>query len=399
MIRPYAFVCAGLTLAAQGPVAAAQVADVESAPIIDLRLRTELVDQSGLEETTALTLRGRFGYEIKTSGGWSALAEAEAIGHLNQDFSDTVRSVPGKAVVPDPEAFEVNRLQVGWKGETANATLGRQRIVFDDARFVGNVGFRQNEQTFDALRIGYQGLESASVDYVYIDKVRRIFGDDSPVGEYESDSHVVRIGTQTGLGDFVATALLLDFGNAPAASSQTYSMRWSDKWETLAGSLALTALAARQSDYNGNGPAEDLGFQSYGAALDRGNYSVFANLDILEGSAGQGFGTPLATLHAFQGWADVFLNTPATGVRDLSLGLRGKGPEFIENAKPASWALVYHDFESDNGALSYGGEFDAVFTLPINHWLTLEAKGAVYDGDSGGFADRTKLWLALDASL
>ncbi|MDP1556694.1 MAG: hypothetical protein Q8L84_14650 [Hyphomonas sp.] len=399
MIRPYVYMCAGLTLAALGPTAAAQAADVDGEPIIELRLRTEFVDQAGLDETTALTLRGRFGYEIKMSRGWSALAEAEAIGHLNQEFSDTVRSVPGKAVVPDPETFELNRLQVGWKGDAANATLGRQRIIFDDARFVGNVGFRQNEQTFDALRIGYEGFQSATVDYVYIDKVHRIFGDDSPVGEFQSDSHVVRLGAQTGLGDFAATALLLDFDNATAASSQTYSMRWSDKWETAAGSFGLTALAARQSEYNGNGPAEDLGFQSYGATLARGNYSAFVNLDVLEGSAGQGFATPLATLHAFQGWADVFLNTPATGVRDLSLGLRGKGFEIIENTKPASWALIYHDFDSDNGAVSYGGELDAVFTLPINDWLTLEAKGAVFDGVAGGPAGRTKFWLALDANL
>ena len=399
MIRSYAYIFAGLTLAAMGPAAAAQNADIDGEPIIDLRLRSEFVDQAGLDETTALTLRGRVGYEIKTSRGWSALVEAEAIGHLNQDFPDTVRSVPGKAVVPDPEAFELNRLQVGWKGDAGNATLGRQRIIFDDARFVGNVGFRQNEQTFDALRIGYAGFEAATLDYVYIDKVHRIFGDDSPAGEFESDSHVVRLGAKTGLGEFAATALLLDFDNAPAASSQTYSMRWSDTWETVAGSFGMTALAARQSDYNGNGPAEDLGFQSYGASLARGNYSGFANLDVLEGSAGQGFATPLATLHAFQGWADVFLNTPATGVRDLSFSLRGKGPQIIENAKPAGWALIYHDFDSDNGAVSYGREFDAVFTLPINAWLTLEAKGAVFDGAAGGPADRTKFWLALDASL
>ena len=31
--------------------------------------------------------------------------------------------------------------------------VGRQRIILDNARFVGNVGFRQLEQTFDAARI------------------------------------------------------------------------------------------------------------------------------------------------------------------------------------------------------------------------------------------------------
>ena len=399
MIRPSASLLVGLALAVLSPSAAAEGPAIEGKPIIDLRLRSEFIDQTGLDETTAVTLRGRVGYEIKTTGGWSALAEAEAVGHLSDDFSDTVRTEPGKAVVPDPETLELNRLQVGWKGDAVSATLGRQRIIFDDARFVGNVGFRQNEQTFDALRIGYEGFQSAIIDYVYIDTVHRIFGDDSPVGEFESDSHVVRLSGKTGFGDFTATALLLDFRNAPTSSSQTYAVGWSDTWETLAGSASLTALAAHQSDYAGKGPAEDLGYQSYGAALSRGNYSAFANLEVLEGSGGQGFATPLATLHAFQGWADVFLNTPGAGVRDLSLGLRGKGLQLIEVVRPASWALIYHDFDSDNGAVSYGHEIDAVFTLPLNDKLKLEAKVAVFDGAAGGPADRTKFWLALDASL
>jgi hypothetical protein len=101
-------------------------------------------------------------------------------------------------------------------------------------------------------------------------------------------------------------------------------------------------------------------------------------------------------LHAFQGWADVFLNTPAAGVRDFSLGLKGGGVDLIDGAKPAHWAVFYHDFDSDNGSLSYGSELDAIFRIPVNDWLTLEAKGAVFNGADNGPADRTKFWLALE---
>ena len=98
-------------------------------PILDLRLRAEQVDQDGLDSTLALTLAGRFGLDAKFGNGWSALVEGEAVGHITNDFSDTVDTVPGKAVIADPEAFELNRLQVSWKGEAANATLGRQRKI------------------------------------------------------------------------------------------------------------------------------------------------------------------------------------------------------------------------------------------------------------------------------
>src|SRR5690606_7552478 len=116
--------------------------------ILDVRLRAEQVMQDGLDDTAALTVRGRVGYEYKADGHWSFLGEVEGVAHLNDDFSDTVDTVPGKAVIADPEALEINRLQAAWKNEASAVTVGRQRMILDDARFVGNVGFRQNEQTF-----------------------------------------------------------------------------------------------------------------------------------------------------------------------------------------------------------------------------------------------------------
>ena len=182
-------------------------AAIDGDPILDLRLRAEQVDQNGLDETTALTLRARFGYQANFGQGWSALAEGEGVIALSDNYSDTIDNIPGKAIIADPETLELNRLQLGWKGDAGSATLGRQRIIFDDARFVGNVGFRQNEQTFDALRLGTKLHDAVTLEYVYIDGVRRIFGDDSPMGEFESDSHIVRAGTETPFGKLSAMAL------------------------------------------------------------------------------------------------------------------------------------------------------------------------------------------------
>lgn len=397
MKRAVLFCLSGVAAFAFVLPAAAQDSAPTIKPILDLRLRAEQVNQDGLDDTTAITLAGRFGAEAQFGNGWSALIEGEAVGHLTDDFSDTVDAMPGKAVIPDPEAVELNRFQVLWKGEAASATLGRQRIIFDDARFVGNVGFRQNEQTFDALRLGFSGLENITAEYVYIDKVHRIFGDESPMGEFESDSHVVRIAAETPAGAFVATGLFLNFDESAAASGQTLALGWADAWKLEAGTLGLNARFALQSEYDGRGPAQDLGYQSYGASFARGDLTFVGGMEILEGADGRGFATPLATLHAFQGWADVFLTTPAAGVRDRSVGIKGGGLDLIEGAKPANWAVIYHDFDSDNGRLSYGSELDAVFRIPISDRLTIEAKGAVFSGVESGPADRAKFWLALEA--
>jgi len=366
--------------------------------ILNTRLRAEFVDQDGRKDAEALTLRARAGYNLKIAEGWHVLAEGEAVVHLTDSFADTVETRPGYAVVADPEALELNRLQIGYKDKKTAATVGRQRIILGSARFVGNVGFRQNEQTFDAVRASHKFTDNLSAEYVYIDKVHRIFGDDSPVGNWSSDSHVMNVGAKTGFGDINAYGLLLDFSNAAGASGQTWGANWSKRFETDFGKVKLRAEGAIQSDYNGNGPISNVGYQALGVDVSPGKITANIGIEILEGSGGRGFITPLATLHKFQGWADVFLATPATGIRDIQFGLKGKADNFIADAKPISWALQYHDFASDNGKTGLGDEIDAVVTIPVSSKVSFQTKAAFFNGSSSGPADRTKIWVALSAN-
>ncbi len=57
--------------------------------------------------------------------------------------------------------------------------------IWDNARFIGNVGFRQNEQTFDALRVGTTYLPDTDIGYTYLEEVHRIFGRDHAAGRLE----------------------------------------------------------------------------------------------------------------------------------------------------------------------------------------------------------------------
>ena len=287
--------------------------------VFDTRLRYESVDQDGLDDADALTWRARAGYQTPAWRGFRALAELEGVVHLIDDFNDTVHGRVNERVIADPEAFELNRLQVSWSGDGRHsAVLGRQRIVFGNARFIGNVGFRQNEQTFDALRASAQPFDGAVVSYLYIDRVHRVFGDDSPQGEWDSDSHVLQAEFDLPIGRLTGYGLLLDFQNAPNQSSQTFGLRWSREWEAGAFRPRMTLEAAQQSDYRNNGASFDVGYQHAEVALRHGRFGAALGAERLEGDGVRGFSTPLATLHAFQGWADVFLSTPADGVRDLN---------------------------------------------------------------------------------
>lgn len=365
--------------------------------IFDGRLRYEHVEQDGLSDANAGTLRIRLGYELEATPQLKFLGEIEGVAQLNDDFSDTVRIVPGKATVADPEALEVNRLQAQWTGPHGlSATLGRQRIILNNARFVGNVGFRQNEQTFDALRLGWRANEHVTFTYAYLDRIRRVFGDDSPVGEWRSDSHVAQVDLRTPAGQFSGYGLLLDFDNAPGESSRTYGVRWTKSF-ALGGDyqLGLTAEAANQTDYGDNPLSFDLNYAAGQAQLRRGPLELTVGAERLEGDGARGFSTPLATLHAFQGWADVFLATPAAGVRDLNVGAAWTMRE-PPVGEQATFSVRFHDFADDGGGVDFGQETDLIGRLRLNEHVSIEAKAAFFDGDNPAFADRTRAWLAIE---
>jgi hypothetical protein len=366
--------------------------------IVDGRLRYEHVDQDGLLDANAVTLRLRLGYERELFEHFKVLGEVEGVALIDDDFADTIRTRPGQAVVLDPEALEVNRLQAQWTHSSWTATLGRQRIILNNARFVGNVGFRQNEQTFDALRLAYRASDRLSFNYIYVDRVRRILGDDSPNGEWRSDSHVGQVDVKTGLGDFSGYGLLLDFENAAVQSSQTYGLRWTRTVAAEPYRFTLGAEVATQRDYGNNPAAFDLNYYAANAGVQRGGWRFGVGGEVLEGNGVRGFATPLATLHAFQGWADVFLTTPGDGVRDLNgtIAWTDETPPF---GRTLTLTVRAHDFSSDDGDTDFGDEFDISANWRINQRWAVEAKAAFFDGDDPRFADRSKIWLAVELSL
>ena len=381
------------------PLSAAAQTQAAGDWIIDTRLRYESVAQDGLNDADALTLRTRLGYETRAFNGFKFLAELEGVAQLTDDFNDTVNGNTAFATVPDPEAFELNRLQVTWAGAQGRRIVaGRQRIILNNARFIGNVGFRQNEQTFDALRIEARPFEHAAFTYVYIDNVRRIFGDDSAQGEWDSDSHVLQADLDLPVGRLSAYGLLLDFQNAPVQSSQTYGLRWSNEWQAGSFRPRLTLEAAAQSDYRGSSAGFDLGYQHGELAVRHDRWTVTVGGERLEGDDVRGFSTPLATLHAFQGWADVFLATPPDGVRDLYAGVSYATQPWPAQ-QPVILALVAHDFTDDGGSAVFGSEMNASVRISLNERVSVEGKAAVFEGEDPRFADRTKFWVAVEYRL
>jgi len=373
---------------------------VDGKPIVDVRLRYEHVDQAGIPNNAdATTLRARLGYETGTYADFSFLVEGEfVIGLGSEDYNDTINGRAAFPVVADPEDQQLNRAQLTYRGVPDTAIIvGRQRVILDNARFVGNVGWRQNEQTFDAAVIATTFIPNTTVTYGYVDQINRIFGTDSAVGRLDTSTHLINA-KFTGFDNIElgTYAYLLDVDRAAAASTATYGVRASGKFDLVENaSLGLSGEYAHQSDRANNPRNVSLDYYRTEASLGYEGMAGLVGYEVLEGDGTVGFGTPLATLHAFQGWADVFLATPAGGIEDLYIkGAYNAGPVF--GLAGLSGAIVYHDFEGERAGGDLGTEWDAVVTAKIDSHFAATAKYATYDGPTGGPADRDKVWFQID---
>jgi len=402
-----ALAAAPLTLALAQPALAAPGDPVKVGdgftldPIVDARLRYESVDQPG-REAEAVTVRVRAGFELRHASGLAVLAESEGTLAIDDDYNAFPFAVgshqrrPAFAVVADPENVELNRLQLQYKAKAATVTLGRQRINLDDQRWVGSVGWRQNEQTFDALR-GEARLGPVALDATYATSVRSIFGVDAgPRQAMDGDFVLLGAGAKLGPVQAKAFAYLLDYDEAffLANSSKTFGVRATTALPLGAAKLNLTASYARQFDMGANPFDYSADYLAGEAGLAVPALTVFGGWEKLgsDGSVpgGRALQTPLATLHKFNGWADLFLTTPNAGLEDAYAGVTYKF-EHVKALPGLNAAVTYHQFDSDLGDVEYGTEWNASLGFKVGR-VAMLAKYADYRAKDFG-SDTQKLWL------
>ncbi len=362
----------------------------------DFRLRYEYVDQDNdLKNAKALTLRSRLGYTTGDFLGFSGMLEFEDSRQVGvDDYNDGLGSEPRYSTVTDPETTELDQAFVQYHNWGATARLGRQVINLDNQRFVGDVGWRQDRQTFDAFNLVYKPIDNLQLTYAYIDQRNRIFAEDR---DLDSKDHLINAAYQTPIGTAVAYAYLLDEDEGPKNDIDSYGVRFSGSTDVTDIKVLYAAEFATQDtdtdsdDFDANYYLVEAGAVFYGVTGKVG-YEVLGSDD-----GKYGFATPLATLHKFNGFTDQFLTTPAQGLTDLYVSLGGKlfGGE---------WGIVYHDFEADEdtpGVDDLGDELDLVYSIKFFERFNAGIKYATYSkGDSGaGKVDTDKFWTWLGLSF
>ena len=148
-------------------------------PVIDLRARYETTDDATKTmDANAITLRARLGYETGSWNGLSAQFDVDQVWTIGGATYNSTRN--GKSafpVVADPAMTALNRLQLTYaSGFDTKFVLGRQRLLIGNQRFIGNSGWRQHEQTFDAVSAVNNSIDGLTLTYAWLYRVNRVYG-------------------------------------------------------------------------------------------------------------------------------------------------------------------------------------------------------------------------------
>ncbi len=400
---------ATLSILAAAPAFAADEAETlveaitEGKTNISFRLRNENVSQDGFaENANALTLRTRLKYSTGVFKGFSGVVEVDNVYALDNNYNSTINGRINRPVVADPKMTEINQAYLAYTGiDKTTLIAGRLALNMDNQRFVGTVGWRQNDQTYDLLAGIVKPSEDLTLTGGYVWNVNRIFSDKHPFGNLDTDSFVIN-GKYTGfgLGNLTAYGLFIDLNDAAVLglSSQTLGIRFDGKQKLGDGNLtALYELEfATQSDYKDSPLNYNAQYYHIMGGLSAGGFTGKIGYEVLGSDNGlASFQTPLATLHKFNGWADKFLGTPTGGLEDLygSVFYKVGGDSAL---KGLTFGAIYHDFSADVGT-SYGSEINLLVKKNFGKNFYGALKYANYKAD-GFSTDTRKLWLTIGAN-
>jgi len=371
---------------------------------VDLNYRYENVDQNlGPQKTAnANTARLRAGLLSPVFHGLQGYAEYEGNLAMQEDFNSLRNNRTGYSTVADPEKSELNQLWISYAGIPDTVIKGgRQRIKLDDDRFIGNVGWRQMETTFDSVLVTHnnQQIYGLTVNAGYIGNVQTFTSTTENI-----EAPILNVNYKVGdYGNLVGYGYWLDYTEREnyEKSSQTYGLRMTnfqkpgDTYKIGDNyGLVYTAEWSHQQDY-GHGAAQyQANRYNVMGGVTAYNFTFQGAMEQLDGKGlNRTFDTPLGTNHAFQGWADLFLVTPNNGIRDVSGTVHAtldRGNVILSG--------VYHDFTDDTGQLHYGKEWDFSAIKKFGKHYSVLAKYAYYDADQFS-TDTQKIWVQANISF
>jgi len=355
-----------------------------------------LADDKQPETANAVTTRLRLGLLSPVFYGLQGYAEYQGVYAMDSNYNSTRNGKSEYSVINDPYESELDQLWISYTGLPDTLIKGgRQVILMDDQRFIGNGGWRQLQQTFDSVMLVHniQQISGLTVSAGYIGRVK------TPNTSTEGlSAPILNVNYKVGdFGNMVGYGYLMDYTDQDVyyKSNQTYGLRFTN-YQKPGDSFKLsdhygllyTAEWSIQSNYQNSPKEYTANRYNLMGGVTAHMFSFQGAMEQLDGSGKyKTFITPLGTLFAFQGWADQFLVTPDNGIRDIF----GTVTSSL-NRGDVSLVGVYHDFYDDTGNIHYGKEWDFSVAKKIGKHYSLLARYAYYSADHFS-TDTQKIWL------
>ncbi len=360
----------------------------------DLRYRYQNVHVDNdlpTKTANANTLRLRLGYLTPELYHFQSYIEYEGNLAMQEDYNSTRNGYTDFETVADPEAQELNQFWLGFTG-IADTFIkgGRQKIILDNQRFVGDNDWQQMEQTFDSLLISNHSVKNLTLNFAYIGGVlntNSVYHNlQTPLLNFTYKFG--KFSTLTGYAYWLA-----DYDES-INSSQTYGVRLHGAPRLKNDiSLSYDVAYSNQSNYENNPGSFQLDRYNILLGIAYVGFTLKSGMEILDGNGTYAFQTPLASKHNYQGWADQFLDTPAAGVRDIQASID-------KNFYGVDFLFAYHSFADSYGHGYYGNEYDFLMSKNFGKHYQVLAKYAYYDADNslaaqtaGVDKNTQKIWL------
>ncbi len=365
---------------------------------VELRPRYEAVDDSVNKDASALTVRTAVGVKAGLLGvdGLNAQLQAMSVDHfgLVNDYNGLTAGNAAYAVVADPAQTRMTQANISYSADGFTGTFGRKMLTLDNHRFIGNVGWRQMPQTYDLVSAAYNGVENLNLLAAYVSRVNKV------VQKTVDTNDILLHASYKVSPELTITA----YDYMLASFADHIGIRATGKVKLDAATLKYEAEYAIQNDAsleegNNGKPNQDATYYKLAVDATASGFTIGAGYELLgeKGSGTNSFYTPLATLHAMNGWADIFLGgTPNEGLEDITFKVGYNAGEL------GKIVGIYHSYSSDvsnsNGDDDLGSEIDVAYKYKINKGLGLLLKGAWYSAGDASFGknDVTKYWVMLD---
>lgn len=364
----------------------------DSKTTVSFRLRSETVDQDvdTDESATANTLKTRLTYASGSLAGFSVVAEVDNVSALSEtdynDKSSTTSRTDGR-VIADHEYTDVNQAYVQYAGFDSTVKVGNQRILLDNQRHVGGVGFRQDEATFDAVSVTNKSLPNTTIFAAAINNRHTITG-----GETLEDINLLNVNYKMGKM-LSATAYAYQVNNLTPAGT-TIDVDFETFGARFTGASGPAIYEAEYATQTRETPTADFDTTYYNISVGAKFAGVTAKVgqEVMSSDDGDAaFATPLGTNHKFNGWTDTFLG---------GIGNAGTVDTYASVVtKVAGVKLVgqYHNYTTDEGSEKAGNEFGFVVAKKFGTYgASLKAsqyEATDYAENTLSKVDTTKVWL------